>query len=642
MRQTRERREQDDWLRQATGLPRRSAGLAVITASALDRVLRSRRVTRLAGRALMAVLPVAVAIALAAVSTPAMTSYGQVTIPSPPEATCGNASILDGPSSPPGGATTIPAGDNSGLLTELDQPDMTFWFAPGVHTLGTSIFSQIAPGNNSTFLGAPGAIIDGQSVNDFAFVGDHTGVTIEYLTVQDFRPASNQAAVDHDSGPHWTIQYNTIQYNAPGTGVYIGDDSVLDYNCITQNGQQGFGGVGSLGAPLSNLTDGPSNLAVDYNEISYNDTCNWEDDDYFPGPPPPPDCAGAVPFKGCGCTGAGKFWESDISEFTGNYVHNNWSAGPWWDTDNVGMTVEDNYIADNWGIGIDVEISYNALIKNNVLIDNAWNGRESGGFPPPAIYISESGSDSRVPGPNGQQFLIEDNQFYDNYGGVVLWENSDRFCGALSGIDGSCTLVNGVSPLGQRQQPVQAPAPPSSRRGQPGPGRVMTNTPSVPHTWSVTDLGPCSQIGIISSEPYFSDCRWKTQHVRVQGNFFWFNPGDIPYCAIKSTYCGFSGVFSEFGIAPPYFGTGVEENITFNQDNLFTGNIYCGPWQFDALAQGAVVQWGSWVNSVTAGGYGQDPGSTLNSSALCNLAPPLPTGTSGQRPVTIPYKTGRW
>lgn len=568
------------------------------------------------------------------------TSLMQVTPPSPPSPVCGS-SMLDGPSSAPGGSVTVPAGDNSGLLSELDQPDTTYWFAPGVHTLGSSIFSQIAPGTGSTFLGAPGAVIDGQSINAFAFVGVSTNVTIEYLTVQNFRPAANQAAVDHDSGSYWTIEYNTIQYNAPGTGVYIGNHSVLDYNCITQNGQQGFGGYGSFGAGLSNLTDGPTDLAVDYNEISYNDTCNWEDDPDFPGPTPPANCAGAEPFAGCGCTGAGKFWETDISEFIGNYVHNNWSAGPWWDTDNVGMTVEDNYIADNWGIGIDVEISYNGLIKDNTLIGNAWNGRESGGFPPPAIYISESGSDPRVPGPNGTQFLIEDNSFYDNFGGVVLWENSDRFCGALSGIDGVCTLVNGISPLGAPTGPVAAPVPPSSRRGFTSPGRALTSTSSVPYTWSVTDLGPCSQLGIISQQPYLTYCRWHTQNVEVEDNFFWFDPRDIPYCD-NADYCGFSGVFSEYGIAPPYVGTGTEYNITFNQGNTFADNIYCGPWQFDALAQGAVYPFGTWTGPVSAGGFGQDAGSTLNSSALCDLPPPLPTGTSGQRPVTIPYKTGRW
>ena len=100
-------------------------------------------------------------------------------------------------------------------------------------------------------------------------------------------------------------------------------------------------------------------------------------------------------------------------------------------------------------------------------------------------------------------------------------------------------------------------------------------------------------------------------------------------------------MFSEFGIAPPYVGTGVEENITFNQGNLFSDNTYCGPWQFDALAQGAVYQFGTWTAPVASGGFGQDAGSTLNSSSLCDLPPPLPTGTAGQRPVTIPYKT-RW
>ena len=86
----------------------------------------------------------------------------------PPARICGNAAIPgEGPTSAPAGAVTVPAGNNSGVNFGLDNT--TFWFAPGAHTLGTGEFSQIDPGSNSTYIGAPGAILDGQRINRYAF-----------------------------------------------------------------------------------------------------------------------------------------------------------------------------------------------------------------------------------------------------------------------------------------------------------------------------------------------------------------------------------------------------------------------------------------------------------------------------------------
>ena len=62
-------------------------------------------------------------------------------------------------------------------------------------------------------------------------------------------------------------------------------------------------------------------------------------------------------------------------------------------------------------------------------MDNAWGGGPSpalGGFPDPAIYISESGSDARVAGAYGTAFNVTNNVFTDNWGGVVIYENSNR------------------------------------------------------------------------------------------------------------------------------------------------------------------------------------------------------------------------
>ena len=63
------------------------------------------------------------------------------------------------------------------------MPNTTYYLAAGVHTLGTGQYSQIVPENGDAFIGAPGAIIDGQNKNNYAFTQHATGVNISYLTI---------------------------------------------------------------------------------------------------------------------------------------------------------------------------------------------------------------------------------------------------------------------------------------------------------------------------------------------------------------------------------------------------------------------------------------------------------------------------
>ena len=89
------------------------------------------------------------------------------------------------------------------------------------------------------------------------------------------------------------------------------------------------------------------------------------------------------------------------------------------------------------------EISYNALIKDNLFVRNAIGmGATNPGFPTSALYISESGSDSRVHSKYGSSFQITGNMFINNWSGVILWENANRFCGSPDNSStGVCTLV---------------------------------------------------------------------------------------------------------------------------------------------------------------------------------------------------------
>ena len=467
----------------------------------------------------------------------------------PPKAVCDNSGLLSGPASATAAAVVVPAGDDSRV--GFGQAGATYWFAPGKHTLGNGRFTQITPGNGATFIGAPGAIIDGGHKNAYAFGGTAAHVTISFLTVQNFGgPGDNQneGVVNHNSAPYWTVDHTTVRDNA-GAGVMLGSHNVLSYNCLSDNQQYGFNAY----VPKSVITD----LTVEHNEISGNDTYNWESHQ-----------------KGCGCSGGGKFWAVDGAVVADNWVNDNGSVGLWADTDNRGFQITGNYISGNFSNGLIYEISYNAEISGNTFVKNGIGlGPAAVSFPTGALYISESGGDSRVPGKYSGKFDVTNNTFVNNWSGVILWENANRFCNspANTSVD-YCTLVN--------------------------PGTVTVQSCNAANT---------------SKPPYVSDCRWKTQNVSVDHNVFDFNAAEVSSYCNAATACGYQGIFSEYGTYPswsPYQKTTIEQAITLGQDNHFYANSYNGPWQFMIHQQGNVVSWKTW----TSAPYHQDLASKASAS----------------------------
>ncbi len=540
-----------------------------------------------------AVIGYAAAIALLAGGLTAFASSGPTVLTPSPAAgsspstagplVCGNASILTGPATPPAGAVTVAAGDNSAIFSSTSPANTVYWFAPGTHTLGGGEYGQINPGNNDTFVGGPGAILNGQGVNDSAFDDTSSGVTIEYLTIEGFIAPQSEGVVNHDSGTGWTIENDTVQNNPEGAGVMLGTNNVLTNDCLTKNGQYGFQGYSSAG---------PSNIKVTNNEISFNDTANYDANN-----------------SGCGCTGGAKFWDVNGATVTGNYVHDNESVGLWADTNDVGFDFSGNYFSHNFAEAIVYEISYNFSITNNTFVDNAWgSGPTNPGFPDSAIYISESGSDSRISSPYNVTSVISGNVFTDNWGGVVLWENSNRYCGsAANSSTGYCTLVN-----------------PSVYTTSSCAAKVPSSTPS-------------------GNPDYYDNCRWKTQNVSVTNNTFNFTPSNIGSSCTVANTCGFNGVFSEAGSYPPYTGWVVPLNISDNQNNHFANNTYAGPWNFDGFDQGDTVSWSQWSsgfedqNGSNDTFNAQDAGSTFNGSAVSPTTTTTtthPTTTTTVAPTT--------
>lgn len=482
--------------------------------------------------------------------------YAAAAPASPPVQICGNTSLLSGPRSAPAGAVTIPAGNDDPKWDKSYSlaANTTYYLAAGTHTFGTAEFGEIQPAAGDTFVGAPGAIMNGQNDNQSAFDSSATDVTIEYLTIEDYVGATGQGVVNHDLGANWTIEYNTIEDNG-GAGIYLGNNSVVTENCVTNNAELGIG------------SDSATNVTVTDNEVSFNDTTGQYDQ---PGDP-----------NQCGCSGGIKFWRVTGAVVTGNYVHDNGYVGIWVDTDNSGFDISDNYIGNNWAEAIIYEISYNALISDNTIINNTWGkGVELGiGFPATALYVSESGGDSRVPGPYSGTFTVTGNVFTDNWGGVIIYENSNRACGLSN--DKYCTLVD-------------------------------------PSVYTLTTCAANLPTATPSGNPdYFDNCRWKSQNVSVTDNAFNFTPANIPQCT-AAVGCGFNGLFSEDGSDAPYKGYVVPNNISNSQNNHFSDNTYNGPWSFMAFAQGDVVTQAQWTGgfvspNIASDSFGaQDAGSTFH------------------------------
>ncbi|HSW91348.1 MAG TPA: right-handed parallel beta-helix repeat-containing protein [Candidatus Saccharimonadales bacterium] len=503
---------------------------------------------------------------------------------------CSNNVWNNGPTSAPVGAVVVPVGDNTGF--DFGQSDKTYWFTPGEHTLGAGEFSKITPGSNSTYIGAPGAILDGKNNNKYAFAGSASNVRIAYLEIRNFGRGldnNNEGVINHDSGTGWTMEYLYAHHN-DGAAVFIGSDNTVSYSCLKDNGQYGF----SMYKPQVEGDFAIKDIVLNNNEISGNNQDDWESLE-----------------EGCGCTGGGKFWDVLGATVTNNYVHDNLSTGLWADTNDTDFLFDSNWIEHNSGEGIWYEISYNATISRNVIKRNAWEtGSNNLGSPAPAIYISESGGDSRLPSSvsGSTDLQIKNNLLENNFSGVSIFENSNRFCNSNGN-----TSKTYCTPF---VTPTIIPSPYNYTYPNP-----------------INSTHPCyTNIG---SAPYTTDCRWNSQNVQVFDNQFKFDDNEVP-CA--GTYCGVHALFAtgdnNIPWAPSAYNISTIQNkIMFGANNKFFDNTYIGDWKF-AKGYGEKIYFNEWQ----AAPFNQDQGSTFNGAT----SPPPVENSLDTDTATIEGSTGHW
>ena len=177
----------------------------------------------------------------------------------------------------------------------------------------------------------------------YAIRGAAAKVRIEGLDIEKYACEASDGAVDGRSNSgqmsrDWVVQNNVTRLNH-GMGIRLGDAMQVLGNKIMENGQLGVGGGGSNGV-------------VDGNEIARN---NYAGYDYG--------------------------WEAGGSKFAfthnlivrNNYAHDNDGPGLWTDLENENTLYDHNHTSSNREAGILHEVSYHAIIRNNVIENDGFS-----------------------------------------------------------------------------------------------------------------------------------------------------------------------------------------------------------------------------------------------------------------------------
>jgi parallel beta-helix repeat protein len=198
------------------------------------------------------------------------------------------------------------------------------------------------------FYGQRGAVLDGGGTTKYAFDLSGTpypdNVRIHGLTITRYAPDPYQGAIKSTPGGRgvgprgWMIDSNEVSYNVT-EGLLVPMKGRVIGNYVHHNGQEGMGG-------------NPDSALVENNEVAFNNPQKL----YSMG-----DEAGGIKLA----LGSGNV-------VRGNFVHDNWGAGIWFDIDMTGSLVENNRVENNADAGIFYEISFNAVIRNNTVTGNGF------------------------------------------------------------------------------------------------------------------------------------------------------------------------------------------------------------------------------------------------------------------------------
>ena len=163
----------------------------------------------------------------------------------------------------------------------------------------------------------------------FAFSSSAPNVTIKSLVIEKYAAPAQTGAIDASTS--WTIMNNEVRFNHGG-GIHMTTSDVIKGNYVHHNGQEGVAGGGS-------------NILLQGNEISYNNTAGFE----------------------FGWEAGGVWFSNSTSPIIkGNYAHDNYGIGIHLDFQTYNWVIQGNRTQNNYSAGIDNEIGYAGTASYNV------------------------------------------------------------------------------------------------------------------------------------------------------------------------------------------------------------------------------------------------------------------------------------
>jgi parallel beta-helix repeat protein len=254
----------------------------------------------------------------------------------------------------------------------------TFWLKAGTHVQQT-----VYPKSGNTFIGAIGAIMDGQALKQYAFYSNNlaqTNVTIQRIEIKNYKTTAMwYGPIAGDNVTNWVVTDSLI-HNNEQSGIRVGPGTGWQIlrNVIYNNSKAGISGYKCHGAIIKD------------NEVYGNNASQTY-----------------LPSSSAGEAGVKIFGSSNVL-IENNNVHNNFGKGIWSDTNYPTMRITDNTVSNNRDFGIWHEIGFAAVITGNTVTGNGFTAT-SGSLNRAGIGVTNS--------PNVE---ITGNIVTDNYMGISL------------------------------------------------------------------------------------------------------------------------------------------------------------------------------------------------------------------------------
>lgn len=299
----------------------------------------------------------------------------------------------------PGDAVAIDPGESIQAAVNAHAEGTTFVIKAGVHRQ-----QLIKPKNGMSFLGEPGAVLDGENVTMQAFDAYLTSnVTVRGLRITRYKPANTNGALHGDDSTGWVVEDNEIDHNSNGTyrvaGLRPGSGWTVRNNRIHHNGWNGIDG--------SRCAD----TIFEGNEIYAN----------------PPVAIGDT----VGEAGNMKLFACGRIIIRGNYVHDSPHKGIWIDTMHPDVTIEGNRVINHGSTGIWYEFSYRGTVRDNYVENAGYLASRIAGWPHAAgIQIS-----------NSPDVVVTGNTVVNSFNGII-GHQAKSYAASAWAEDGTSQLRN--------------------------------------------------------------------------------------------------------------------------------------------------------------------------------------------------------